>query len=182
MEWKATNAAALFFIVWRGPRHDQRVGWESSCGIVSQHSLPTCPTSPGWMNPPQAIVTHSISKELFVCFHHLIQQNSLAKVSTVHAADFHLRSVPLGSCAVGQSCCFPQVQINPYQRKGMGILQWRTPGFGNPVKEFFLQNWWECLTFCNLHKSVQDCKFHTNIGVLSTTVGLCTWVTAHKFK
>lgn len=141
----------------RGPTHDQCVGWESSCGIVSQHSLPTYATSPGWMNPPQAIVTHSISKELFVCFHRSIQQTSLVKVSTVHTADFHLRSVCLGSCGVGQSCCFPQAQINLQQRKGIGILPWRTPVFGNPVKSckllFFLQNLWKCLMFCNLHKA-----------------------------
>lgn len=84
-------------LCWRGPTHDQRVGWESSCGIVSQHSLPTYATTLGWMNPLQTIVTHSISKELFVCFHRLIQQTSKAKVSTVCTADFHLRSVHLGN-------------------------------------------------------------------------------------
>lgn len=63
-------------LCWRGPTHDQRVGWESSCGIVSQHSLPTYSTTPGWMNPPQTIVTHGISKAFFVCFHRLIRQTS----------------------------------------------------------------------------------------------------------
>lgn len=92
-------------------------------------------------------------------------------------ADFYLRSIHLRNCDVGQSCCFPWVQINLQQRKGTGILQGRTPGFGNPIKYNFSP---ELLRMLNVSQPPED--LHKGLGAVNPTLVLASlkleWVYA----